>query len=95
MKSLNKDLEIWAPGIEILSVRITKPKVPERIRKNFELMEKLKVDYFIAAEKEKVRVEEEVTKQKKQLIQMSSNLDVIKIDLNKKIDRKKNDLKMA
>jgi hypothetical protein len=51
MKSLNKDLEIWAPGIEILSVRITKPKVPERIRKNFELMEKLKVDYFIAAEK--------------------------------------------
>ncbi len=58
-------------------------------------MEKLKVDYFIAAEKEKVRVEEEVTKQKKQLIQMSSNLDVIKIDLNKKIDRKKNDLKMA
>ena len=58
-------------------------------------MEKLKVDYFIAAEKEKVRVEEEVTKQKKQLIQMSSNLDVMKIDLNKKIDRKKNDLKMA
>jgi hypothetical protein len=51
MKSLNKDLEVWAPGIEILSVRITKPKVPERIRKNFELMEKLKVDYFIAAEK--------------------------------------------
>ena len=26
---------------------------------------------------------------------MSSNLDVIQIDLNKKIDRKKNDLKMA
>lgn len=56
MKSLNKDLTIWAPGIEILSVRVTKPSVPERIRKNFEQMERLKVDYFIATEKEKVRI---------------------------------------
>lgn len=58
MKSLNKDLTVWAPGIEILSVRVTKPTVPERIRKNFEQMERLKVDYFIATEKEKVRIEE-------------------------------------
>lgn len=28
IKSLNKDLQSWAPGIEILSVRITKPKIP-------------------------------------------------------------------
>jgi hypothetical protein len=49
--SLNKDLQVWAPGIEILSVRVTKPNIPERIRKNFESMEKLKVDYFIAVEK--------------------------------------------
>lgn len=35
MKSLNKDLLTWAPGIEILSVRVTKPSVPERIRNNF------------------------------------------------------------
>lgn len=51
MKSLNKDLQLWAPGIEILSVRVTKPRVPERIRKNFEQMERLKVDFFIATEK--------------------------------------------
>lgn len=51
MKSLNKDLQIWAPGIEILSVRVTKPNIPERIRKNFENMERVKVDYFIAVEK--------------------------------------------
>jgi hypothetical protein len=51
MKSLNKDLQVWAPGIEILSVRVTKPNIPERIRRNFEVMERLKIDYFIAAEK--------------------------------------------
>ena len=48
MTSLNRDLEKWAPGIEILSVRVTKPNIPERIKKNFEQMEKVKVDYYIA-----------------------------------------------
>ena len=27
-KSLNKDLKVWAPGIEILSIRVTKPDIP-------------------------------------------------------------------
>lgn len=58
-------------------------------------MERLKVDYFIASEKEKVLIEEEMTKQKKQVIKMESNLDVKRIDLKKKIDKKKNSLKMA
>jgi len=33
--SLNKDLSYWAPGIEILSIRVTKPNIPERIKRNF------------------------------------------------------------
>lgn len=47
----------WAPGIELLSIRVTKPNIPDRIKKNFEDMEKIKVDFFIAAEKEKVKME--------------------------------------
>lgn len=39
-------------------------------------MERLKVDYFIAVEKEKVRIEEQITLQKRELIKMESNLDV-------------------
>lgn len=92
---MNKDLEHWAPGIEILSIRVTKPKIPERIKRNFEEMEKLKIDYFIAAEKEKVSVEEELTKQRQQVIKAESNFDVKKIDLKKTIEKKENDLKMA
>lgn len=42
-------------------------------------MEKLKVDYFIAAQKEKTRLEEEVTKQRQQVIKAESNLQVKKI----------------
>lgn len=85
IKSLNKDLALWAPGIEILSIRVTKPQIPDRIKKNFEEMEKLKVDFFIAAEKEKVRVEEEMTKQRQQVIKAESNLEVKRIDLKKMI----------
>ena len=84
-KSLNKDLSIWAPGIEILGVRVTKPVIPERIRQNFEQMEKTKVDYFIAVEKEKVRMEEELTKQKQTTIQTDSKFGVKKIEIKKKL----------
>jgi len=37
-------------------------------------MEKLKVDFFIAAEKEKVKLEEELTKQRQLVIKAESNL---------------------
>jgi hypothetical protein len=74
---------------------VTKPQIPDRIKKNFEEMEKLKVDFFIAAEKEKVRVEEEMTKQRQQVIKAESNLEVKRIDLKKMIEKKENDLKMA
>ena len=95
IKALDKDLNVWAPGIEILSIRVTKPDIPEKIKRNFEEMEKLKVDFFIAAEREKVKFEEEFTKQRQQVIKAESNFEVKKIDLEKMIERKENDLKMA
>lgn len=36
--ALQKDLTNMAPGLYIQSVRVTKPKIPEQIRKNYELM---------------------------------------------------------
>jgi hypothetical protein len=54
IKSLQYDLNTWAPGIEIISIRITKPRIPERIRANFEQMEQTKVEYMITTERQKV-----------------------------------------
>lgn len=85
----------WAPGIEILSIRVTKPEIPNRIKRNFEEMEKVKVDFFIAAEREKVKFEEEMTKQRQQVIKAESNLEVKKIELKKMIERKENELKIS
>lgn len=38
MKSLKKDLKKWAPGIEIISVRVTKPTIPSKLLKKYERM---------------------------------------------------------
>ena len=37
--ALQGDCTRYAPGIEILSVRVTKPTIPESIRRNYEQME--------------------------------------------------------
>ena len=37
--ALQGDCTRYAPGIEIMSVRVTKPTIPESIRHNFEQME--------------------------------------------------------
>jgi hypothetical protein len=95
MESLNLDLKKWAPGIQILSVRVTKPTIPKKILQNVEYMEKVKVQYMIATEKEKVAIEERMTNQSQSRIKAEADLSVKKIELSKLLDRKKNELKMG
>jgi len=38
-QSLQESCDRWAPGIEIIAIRITKPKIPQNILKNYEQME--------------------------------------------------------
>jgi erlin len=38
-EAIQRDCTRYAPGIEIISVRVTKPNIPGSIRRNFELME--------------------------------------------------------
>ena len=37
-RALQQDLTVMAPGLTVQAVRVTKPKIPEAIRKNYELM---------------------------------------------------------
>ncbi|KAM6329662.1 erlin-1 isoform 2-T2 [Podargus strigoides] len=66
--ALQKDLNVMAPGLTIQAVRVTKPKIPEAIRRNFELMEAEKTKLLIAAQKQKVVEKEAETDRKKALI---------------------------
>lgn len=53
-QSLQKELIDMAPGLIIQAVRVTKPKIPEVIRKNYELMEGEKTKLLISMEHQKV-----------------------------------------
>ena len=46
-KALEVAISIYAPGIEILSVRVTKPQIPAAIARNYELMEAEKTKYKV------------------------------------------------
>lgn len=54
IQALQGDLDEMAPGLRVQAVRVTKPKIPESIRKNYELMEAEKSKLLIAAQHQKV-----------------------------------------
>jgi len=38
--ALVNDINKWAPGLEIIAIRVTKPKIPKNIQEHYEEMEK-------------------------------------------------------
>lgn len=44
--ALQVDCTRYAPGIEIIGVRVTKPRIPDSIRRNFEQMEEERTKVF-------------------------------------------------
>ena len=85
---LQRDCDNWAPGIEIISVRVTKPKIPDTIRYNFELMEAEKTKLLIATETQKVIEKEAETAKKKATIEAQMQADVSKIRMDVELLRK-------
>ncbi|XP_033096863.1 erlin-2-B-like isoform X2 [Anneissia japonica] len=87
-KALQLDLVEMAPGILIQAVRVTKPKIPEVIRKNYEMMEHEKTKLLIAQQHQKVVEKEAETERKKAIIEAEKAAQVAKIQLEQKIMEK-------
>merc|ERR1719334_431149 len=77
--SLQRDLLEMAPGLKVLSVRVTKPKIPEAIRKNYELMEAEKTKLLISSQRQKVIEKDAETERKKAVIEAEKEAQVAKI----------------
>jgi erlin len=84
-KALQEGCAAWAPGIEIISVRVTKPRVPEKIRINFEMMESEKTKFQIAIEEQKVAEKRADTKRKEATIEAQTAYDVAVIEAQKQV----------
>ncbi|KAI9091926.1 hypothetical protein K1719_027861 [Acacia pycnantha] len=53
-EALQVDCTRYAPGIEIIGVHITKPAIPDSIKRNFEQLEEERIKVLIVAERQKV-----------------------------------------
>merc|ERR1719337_845681 len=93
--ALQRDLTEMAPGLKVLSVRVTKPKIPEAIRKNYELMEAEKTKLMISTQRQKVIEKEAETERKKAVIEAEKEASVGKIQYDRKILEKESLQKMA
>merc|ERR1712212_1172334 len=83
--SLQRDLTEMAPGLKVMSVRVTKPKIPETIRKNYELMESEKTKLLISTQKQKVIEKDAETERKKAVIEAEKEAHVAKIKYEQNI----------
>merc|ERR1719211_327664 len=93
--AIQSDLSSMAPGLKVLSVRVTKPKIPEAIRKNYELMEGEKTKLLISTQRQKVVEKEAETERKKAVIEAEKEASVGKIQYERKIPEKESLQKMA
>lgn len=93
--SLQKELYVMAPGLTIQAVRVTKPKIPEAIRRNFELMEGEKTKLLIAAQRQKVVEKEAETERKKAVIEAEKVAQVAKIHFQQKVMEKETEKRIS
>eukprot|EP00618_Florenciella_parvula_P002336 CAMPEP_0119465658 /NCGR_PEP_ID=MMETSP1344-20130328/682_1 /TAXON_ID=236787 /ORGANISM="Florenciella parvula, Strain CCMP2471" /LENGTH=298 /DNA_ID=CAMNT_0007497933 /DNA_START=179 /DNA_END=1075 /DNA_ORIENTATION=- len=82
---LQANCDTWAPGIEIIAVRVTKPRIPDQIKRNFEQMEAEKTKLLIANEAQRVAEKEAETERKKATVEAQKNADVAKIQMAKEL----------
>ncbi|XP_028785596.1 erlin-2-like [Neltuma alba] len=84
--TLQADCTRYVPGIEVISVRVTKPSIPDRIRRNFEQMEeeRSKVASCLL-EKQKVAEKEAETSKKMAISEAEKNASVSKILMGQKL----------
>eukprot|EP00808_Paulinella_micropora_P006157 g46508.t1 len=88
-------LRLWAPGIQIVAVRVTKPRIPESIQSNYERMEEEKTKLLVASQKQKVEEKEAQTAKKKAIIEAEKEQEVAKINFERAIYTKRSQQKMS
>ncbi|PIN11124.1 Prohibitin-related membrane protease subunit [Handroanthus impetiginosus] len=86
--ALQADCTRYAPGIEIISVRVTKPTIPDSIRRNFQQMEEERTKVLIAMEKQRVAEKEAETQKKIAISEAEKNAHVSKIQMEQKLMEK-------
>jgi len=92
--ALQESCDKWAPGIEIVAIRITKPKIPDTILKNYEQMEGEKTKLLVSIEAQKLAEKEAETEKKKATIEAEKVAAVSKIKMEQQVMEKESQKQM-
>jgi len=87
-KSLQASCNVWSPGVEIIAIRVTKPRIPDSIRANYEQMEAEKTKLLIATQTQRVVEKEAQTERKRAVIEAQKVAAVSKINMEKNVAEK-------
>lgn len=93
-RALQNDLTEMAPGLRVHSVRVTKPKIPETIRKNYELMEAEKTKLLISTQRQRVVEKDAETERKKAVIEAEKEAQVARIKYEQNLLERESKQKM-
>jgi hypothetical protein len=78
-------LIIFHIGIEIISVRVTKPIIPEKIKKNFEDIEAEKTKLQLAIQTQKITEKQAETKRREATILAEGEFEVSAIKFRQQV----------
>jgi len=92
--ALQQSCDTWAPGIEIIAIRITKPRIPDGILKNYEQMEAEKTKLLVAAQTQKIVEKEAQTEKMKATIEAEKSAAVSKIKMEQSIMEKESQIRI-
>ncbi|THD20162.1 Erlin-2-A [Fasciola hepatica] len=84
-RTLQEDLTVMAPGLFVQAVRVTKPKIPDAIRRNYEAVEGEKTKLLIATQRQKVVEREAETDRRRAVIEAEKQAEVSAIEWRAKL----------
>lgn len=93
--TLQRDIDTWAPGLRIISIRVTKPRIPEKILRNYEQIEAEITRLKVAEQTQRLVEKEAETERKRAVIEAEKEAMVAQIELNRTLERKMNEQRIA
>ena len=92
--ALQRDIDLYAPGITIIAIRVTKPSIPAAIRANYELIESERTKLAVAEQTQRLVEKQAETERKKALIEAEKAAAVEAVQLERELKMKQNEQKL-
>jgi regulator of protease activity HflC (stomatin/prohibitin superfamily) len=92
--ALTQDLAEWAPGLKIIAIRVTKPRVPKEIRDMYEAIEKEQTKTALAKETQKLVKQQAETEAERALIEARKREAVAHVDHAMMVAARENEQKL-